>query len=149
MPGLFDVVVVRPEWCTGKQDLEKLPLVARWCRMLHDVSLVTHAAFFEASSTALARDAMSRFCLTHTSFSKGKRADALHRTLLKAVPLVLSIPRCLACGVTACLQLRTVCYNLLGLACKQGALYLSIPASKVADVVVGGIFGGLDYIENR
>ncbi|CAM9155225.1 unnamed protein product [Ascophyllum nodosum] len=64
-----------------QQDLQKLPLVTRWCRMLHD--------------------------------------------------------------------LRTVCYNLLGLACRQGALYLAIPAAKVRDVIIGGIFAGLDYIENR
>lgn len=46
-------------------------------------------------------------------------------------------------------QLRTVCYNLLGLACKQGALYLSIPPNKVQDVVVGGLLAGVEYIENR
>ncbi|CAM9327631.1 unnamed protein product [Ectocarpus fasciculatus] len=63
------------------QDLQKLPLVAQWCRMLHD--------------------------------------------------------------------LRTVCYNLLGLSCRQGALYLAIPADKVQDVVVNGIFAGFEYIENR
>ncbi|CAM9430764.1 unnamed protein product [Pylaiella littoralis] len=63
------------------QDLQKLPLVTQWCRMLHD--------------------------------------------------------------------LRTVCYNLLGLACKQGALYLAIPAGKVQDVVVNGILAGFEYIENR
>eukprot|EP00752_Nemacystus_decipiens_P008991 g8026.t1 len=63
------------------QDLQKLPLVSQWCRMLHD--------------------------------------------------------------------LRTVCYNLLGLACRQGALYLAIPAGKVQDVVVNGILAGFEYIENR
>ncbi|CBN77424.1 conserved unknown protein [Ectocarpus siliculosus] len=63
------------------QDLRKLPLVAQWCRMLHD--------------------------------------------------------------------LRTVCYNLLGLSCRQGALYLAVPADKVQDVVVNGIFAGFEFIENR
>eukprot|EP00904_Undaria_pinnatifida_P013350 jgi/Undpi1/9145/HiC_scaffold_26.g11603.m1 len=63
------------------QDLQKLPLVKQWCRMLHD--------------------------------------------------------------------LRTVCYNLLGLACKQGALYLAIPASKVQDVIVNGLLAGFEFIENR
>lgn len=42
-----------------------------------------------------------------------------------------------------------MCYNLLGLACKQGALYLTIPCDKVQDVVVNGILAGFEYIENR
>ncbi|CAB1118220.1 unnamed protein product [Ectocarpus sp. CCAP 1310/34] len=63
------------------EDLQKLPLVAQWCRMLHD--------------------------------------------------------------------LRTVCYNLLGLSCRQGALYLAVPADKVQDVVVNGILAGFEFIENR
>eukprot|EP00903_Cladosiphon_okamuranus_P010030 g9512.t1 len=63
------------------QDLQKLPLVSQWCRMLHD--------------------------------------------------------------------LRTVCYTLLGLACRQGALYLAVSADKVQDVVVNGILAGFEYIENR
>lgn len=46
-------------------------------------------------------------------------------------------------------QLRTVCYNLLGLACKQGALYLAIPGNKVQEVIVHGILAGLEYTENR
>ena len=36
LSGLFDGVVVYGR----EQDLEKLPLVARWCRMLHDVGIV-------------------------------------------------------------------------------------------------------------
>lgn len=42
-----------------------------------------------------------------------------------------------------------MCYNLLGLACRQGALYLAIPADKVQDVVVNGILAGFEYVENR
>lgn len=46
-------------------------------------------------------------------------------------------------------QLRTVCYNLLGLACRQGALYLAIPADKVQDVIIDRLLSGLEYVENR
>lgn len=53
------------------------------------------------------------------------------------------------CFLSGFVQLRTVCYNLLGLACRQGALYLAIPADKVQEIVVDRLLAGLDYVENR
>lgn len=47
------------------------------------------------------------------------------------------------------LQLRTVCYNLLGLACRQGVLYVAVSPDKVQDVIINGLLAGLEYVENR
>ncbi|CAM9292089.1 unnamed protein product, partial [Sphacelaria rigidula] len=46
-------------------------------------------------------------------------------------------------------DLRTVCYNLLGLACRQGVLYVAVSPDKVQDVIINGLLAGLEYVENR
>lgn len=47
------------------------------------------------------------------------------------------------------MQLRTVCYNLLGLACRQGVLYVAVTPDQVQDVIINGLLAGLEYVENR